>query len=204
MLEASLDKLPEQYCWSYFMLFFWLILLFAVATKFVTFGLWNLLQYLSNITCFCCHTSGNFHQSCKILVLMKECDLNEEHNKHRMNSASFSSFYFPCWDCDQISKDVWKSVICCVSGKPNKLFSLEGVSLYVLGSLCSSSYWVPINAGPAMALCATSLPGPQPQPLFQNILWFLSSTYTAAVCNPYLAPFPSFLFLRPLHQLHQL
>lgn len=110
MLEASLDKLPEHYCWSYFMPFFWLILLFAVVTEFVTFGVWNVLQYLSNITSFCCHTSGNFHQSCKILVLMKECDVNEQLIKYRMNSPSFSSLYSPCRDCDQISKDVLKSM----------------------------------------------------------------------------------------------
>lgn len=110
MLEASFDKLPEHCCWSYFMPFFWLILLFAVVTEFVTLGLWNLLQFLSNITGSCCHTTGSFHQSCKILVLMKECDVNEQLIKHRMNSLGFYSIYSRWWDCDQISKDVLKSI----------------------------------------------------------------------------------------------
>lgn len=164
--------------------FFWLILLFAVVTEFVTFGLWNLLQYLSNVTGFCCHTSGNLHQSCKILVLMKECDVNEQLIKIRMNSSSFSSLYSPCWDCDQISKDVLKPIAAVSLENQTNCSSWRGWA-YMSSGACSAPHtelpWMQACRG---SLCATSLPGHHAEQLFQNTIWFLSSAYIAAVCNP--------------------
>lgn len=163
--------------------FFWLILLFAVVTEIVTFGLWNLLQYLINITSFCCHTSGNFHQSCKILVLMKEGDINDQLIKYRMNSSSFSSFYAPCQDCDQISKDVFKSVSAMSLENQTNRCPWRGWA-YTSSGACSAARTELPWTRPCVALCATSLPGHHAEQLFQSILWFLSSAYITAVCNP--------------------
>lgn len=181
MLETSLDKLPEHYGWSYFMPFFWLILLFAVVTEFVTFGLWNLLQYLSNITGFCCRDSGNFHQSCKIFILMKACDINEEHIKYRM--ILFFSL-FPMSRLRPNLQRCFKVRICCVSGKPNQLFSLEGWAYTSSGACAAPRTELPRIRALLWLFALLHCLWDHAQQLFQNILWFLSSASIAAVCNP--------------------